>query len=86
MSLYSLKEGKTLYTQGSTGNYWYIVHSGQLNKIMKDKIIKSINPGDSFGEHALMHNCPRNFTVIAVTDCKLWVLRRQVFRKILKFN
>ena len=85
MSLYSLKEGKTLYTQGSTGNYWYIVHSGQLNKIMKDKIIKSINPGDSFGEHALMHNCPRNFTVIAVTDCKLWVLRRQVFRKILEF-
>ena len=85
MSLYSLKEGKTLYTQGSTGNYWYIVHSGQLNKIMKDKIIKSINPGDSFGEHALMHNCPRNFTVIAVTDCKLWVLRRQVFRKILEY-
>ena len=25
MSLYSLKEGKTLYEQGSQGNYWYIV-------------------------------------------------------------
>ena len=32
MSLYSIKEGKTLYTQGSIGNYWYIVQSGQLNK------------------------------------------------------
>ena len=85
MSLYSLKEGKTLYTQGSKGNYWYIVHSGQLNKIMNGKIVKTINPGDSFGEHALMNNSPRNFTIIAVTTCKLWVLKRQVFRKILEF-
>ena len=28
MSLYGLKEGKTLYTQGATGNFWYIVKSG----------------------------------------------------------
>ena len=85
MSLYSLKEGKTLYKQGSKGNYWYIVHSGQLNKIMDGKITKTINAGDSFGEHALMNNSPRNFTIIAVTNCKLWVLKRQVFRKILEF-
>ena len=85
MSLYSLKEGKTLYTQGSIGNYWYIVHSGQLNKLMDDKIISTINAGDSFGEHALMNNSPRTYTVVAVTDCKLWVLKRNVFRKILEF-
>ena len=85
MSLYSLKEGKTLYTQGSIGNYWYIVHSGQLNKLMDDKIISTINAGDSFGEHALMNNSPRTYTVVAVTDCKLWVLKRHVFRKILEF-
>ena len=85
MSLYSLKAGKTLYTQGSSGNYWYIVHSGTLNKYLDDKKIRTINAGDSFGEHALMNNSPRNFTVIAETDCKLWVLKRQVFRKILEF-
>ena len=85
MSLYSLKAGKTLYTQGSNGNYWYIVHSGTLNKYLDGKKIKTINAGDSFGEHALMNNSPRNFTVISETDCKLWVLKRQVFRKILEF-
>ena len=85
MSLYSLKEGKTLYTQGSSGNFWYIVHSGQLNKFMDDKLIRTINPGDSFGEHALMNNSPRSNTVVSVTECKLWVLKRQVFRKILEF-
>jgi len=85
MSLYSLEAGKTLYTQGSIGNYWYIVHSGTLKKYLDDKIIRTINAGDSFGEHALMNNAPRIFTVVAETDCKLWVLKRQVFRKILEF-
>ena len=85
MSLYSLKSGKTLYTQGSSGNFWYIVHSGQLNKFMDDKLVSTINPGDSFGEHALMNNSPRSNTIVAVTDCKLWVLKRQVFKKILEF-
>ena len=85
MSLYSLKAGKTLYTQGSYGNFWYIVHSGQLNKFMDDKLVSTINAGDSFGEHALMNNSPRSNTIVSVTDCKLWVLKRQVFRKILEF-
>ena len=85
MSLYSLKEGKTLYNQGSPGNYWYIVKSGQLNKLIDDRIISTIKEGDSFGEHALMNNSPRTYTVVAVTDCKLWVLKSQVFRKILQF-
>ena len=85
MSLYSLKEGKTLYNQGATGYFWYIVKSGSLNKFMDDKLISTINSGDSFGEHALMNNSPRTYTIVAVTDCKLWVLKRQVFRKILEF-
>ena len=85
MSLYSLKEGKTLYNQGSIGNYWYIVQSGKLNKFMDGNLVSTINAGDSFGEHALMNNSPRTYTVVAVTDCKLWVLKRQVFKKILDF-
>ena len=85
MSLYFLKGGKTLYTQGNPGNFWYIVHSGELNRYMDDKLIAKIEPGDSFGEHALMNNSPRSNTVVSVSDCKLWVLKRQVFKKILEF-
>ena len=85
MSLYGLKAGKTLFTQGSVGNFWYIVHSGTLNRFMDDKLVSTINAGDSFGEHALMNNSPRSSTIVSVTDCKLWVLKRQVFRKILEF-
>ena len=85
MSLYRLKEGKTLFTQGSPGNFWYIVQSGELNKYMNNKLNGTIKAGQSFGEHALMNNSPRNNTVISTKNCTLWGLKRQVFRKILEF-
>ena len=85
MSLYSVKEGKTLYSEGYSGNYWYIVNSGELERYNNNKLIGKLSRGDSFGERALMNGAPRSNTVIAKTDCKLWVLKRQVFRKILEF-
>ena len=85
MSLYSVKEGKTLYSQGYSGNYWYIVNSGELERYNNNKLIGKLSRGDSFGERALMNGAPRSNTVIAKTDCKLWGLKRQVFRKILEF-
>ena len=85
MSLYSVKEGKTLYSQGYSGNYWYIVNSGELERYNNNKLIGKLSRGDSFGERALMNGAPRSNTVIAKTDCKLWVLKRLVFRKILEF-
>ena len=85
MSLYSVKEGKTLYSQGYSANYWYIVNSGELERYNNNKLIGKLSRGDSFGERALMNGAPRSNTVIAKTDCKLWVLKRQVFRKILEF-
>ena len=85
MSLYTIKEGKTLYSQGHPGNYWYIVNSGELERYHNNKLIGKLGRGDSFGERALMNGAPRSNTVIAKTDCKLWALKRQVFRKILEF-
>ena len=85
MSLYSIKAGVTLYKEGSQGNYWYIVNSGELNKLNNNKLIKTLNRGDSFGEKSIMNGAPRSTSVVAVTDCKLWVLKRSVFKKILEF-
>ena len=85
MSLYRIKEGKTLFNQGEQGNYWYIVHSGELKKCFNNELVGTIQKGESFGERALMEGVPRNNTVIAGTDCQLWGLKRQVFRKILNF-
>lgn len=37
--------------------------------------------GDTFGEVALMFNCPRSATVAATQSSVVWVLEREVFRQ-----
>ena len=85
MSLYRIKENITLFSQGSPGNFWYVVHSGELDCLMDGKLIKTFKSGDSFGEMALMNDSPRSFSVVTKSVCVLWGLKRELFRKILKF-
>ena len=85
MSLYKVSKGVTLYTQGMPGNFWYIVQSGELTVYMNDKQVGQLKAGQSFGERALMDGTLRSNTIIAETDCKLWALKRQIFKKIIEF-
>ena len=47
------------------------MHSGQLNKLMDNKIVKIINDGQSLGEQTLMNNSKRSTSMVTVTYCKL---------------
>jgi len=82
MSLYKLSSGICLYSQGSVGNFWYIVSDGKLNYFVDDKPKKLLVKGDNFGEVALMNNVPHLGTVISITDCKLWAINKDIFEKI----
>lgn len=46
--------------------------------------MKSYEPGDAFGELALLYNAPRAATIIAKEACHLWVLDRNTFNYIVK--
>ena len=58
-----------------------IIVSMSLYKKPVDKLKK----GQSFGERALMDGTLRSNTIVADTECRLWALKRQVFRKIIEF-
>jgi cAMP-dependent protein kinase regulator len=45
--------------------------------------LTSIGDGGSFGELALIYGTPRAATVKAKSDCKLWVIDRDSYRRIL---
>lgn len=85
MSLCKVKEGTTLFKQGAYGSYWYIVNEGTFNLFIDDQYKKDLRRGDSFGEFALMNDAPRSATIKAATDCYVWVLKREAFRKIIDF-
>jgi cAMP-dependent protein kinase regulator len=46
--------------------------------------LKSYEPGDAFGELALLYNAPRAATIKSKTDSFLWVLDRNTFNYIVK--
>lgn len=43
----------------------------------------SISEGGSFGELALIYGTPRAATIKAKTDCRLWAIDRDTYRRIL---
>ena len=46
--------------------------------------MKTYQPGEAFGELALLYNAPRAATIIAKTAAKLWQLDRNTFNHIVK--
>ena len=78
-------------TQGEDGDCLYIVETGTLNcyktfsSESAPKLLKTYQSGDSFGELALLYNCPRAATIICSSDeCILWSLDRETFNNIVK--
>ena len=48
------------------------------------KFLKNYQPGEAFGELALLYNAPRAATIAANEDCILWSLDRPTFTNIVK--
>ena len=78
-----LSPGKDVITQGEPGDYFYVVDGGEADVYVSGKHVSSIGRGGSFGELALMYNCPRAATVRAKTEITLWQLDRATFRAVL---
>lgn len=79
--------GQTVITEGENGDYFYVIDSGKFDVLkLKDgeqtKVWAYDHEG-SFGELALMYNCPRSATVTALTDGVVWALDRGSFRHII---
>lgn len=74
--------------QGDDGDFLFVIESGKLNCIIKvgdeDKVVKTCEVGDVFGELALLYNCPRAASVEASEACVLWKLDRDTFNHIVK--
>ena len=72
--------------QGDEGDNFYVIESGRYDIVIEGaeerKLVATLDGKGSFGELALLYNCPRGATIIAATDGVLWCLDQKVFRAI----
>jgi cAMP-dependent protein kinase regulator len=62
----------------------YFIKSGNLEIRIRDYIIvKTCQPGNYFGERALLYNERHAATAVAITYCQLLVLDRDDFNRLL---
>jgi CRP-like cAMP-binding protein len=71
--------GGTVFQQGDPGDRFYVIARGEAQVIGDGAHIRSLGPGDSFGEIALLRDTPRTTTVRARTDLDLSTLDPDVF-------
>src|SRR5208337_543749 len=65
-------DSEVIFEEGSYGDEMYIVHSGSVKLVKKSTgqeiPIATVDPGEFFGEMALVDNAPRSVSAIAGAD------------------
>lgn len=72
-----------IVTQGEEGNAFYIVLSGKVQIEKDGVVVRTINKHDYFGERSILFAEPRTATVRAQGSVLCWVLRQEVFARII---
>lgn len=71
--------GATVFDEGDEGNRFYVIAGGRAAVETGDRRMRTLGPGDFFGEVALLRDVPRTATVRAITPLRLLALDRETF-------
>jgi CRP-like cAMP-binding protein len=63
-------EGETVIAEGKGGIGFWVIQDGSATVSVRGEIVRSLGPGDHFGEIALLDDGPRTATVTAATDLR----------------
>jgi CRP/FNR family transcriptional regulator, cyclic AMP receptor protein len=80
----TFQDSEVIFEEGNYGDEMYIVHSGAVKLVKQSAageiVIATIQPGEFFGEMALVDNSPRSVSALAGADqTRLLALDRDKF-------
>jgi CRP-like cAMP-binding protein len=78
--------GRTLAVEGQQGIGFFVIESGTAKVSVGGDEKRTLGPGDSFGEIALIVETPRTATVTAETEVICWAIAAWAFRPLVKEN
>ena len=78
--------GATLCTQGQPGDGFFVIVDGRAEARRDGSVLRSMGPGDFFGEIALIDEGPRTATVTSSTPLRCLMIGSSEFRDVLGQN
>ena len=78
--------GKVIIQEGQSGLFMYVVLQGAVEVAVQNSVVGKIERGGIFGEMALITREERVANAIAVTDCELLAISRNVFLELVCAN
>ena len=85
MRLERLPKGAVVFRQGDAGDLFYVIRQGRVSVEVADgareKELKSLGPGECFGEMALVEDRPRSATIRAIEEVELYTLDKAAFQQ-----
>ena len=84
----TVKKEELVFDEDSKGDSMYVIKSGAVKIIKKVKnqenTIAVLNPGEFFGEMALLDGLPRSAAVKATADSELFMISLEGYQKLRK--
>ena len=66
----SFNEGDEITREGESGIGFFVIEDGEASVSIRGDIVRTLGPGEHFGEVALIDSGPRSATIIAGTDLR----------------
>lgn len=76
--------GHTFFGMGDRGDVMYVVLTGEVDIVVRDKVVESVGPGGIFGEMALIDNRERSAAARAKTASKVATIDQGQFLYLLR--
>jgi hypothetical protein len=71
--------GEQIFQQGDQGDQFYVIEVGEADVVGDGRLIRTLRPGEGFGEIALLRDTPRMATVRARTPLRLRAVNGRLF-------
>jgi CRP-like cAMP-binding protein len=78
------EEGVVIFVEGQAAGEMYIVRNGTVTLRRGGEILKTLDPGEIFGEMGLIDHAPRTATAVAGPGCRLTAIDEPALNRLVQ--